>query len=59
MNSVNQIKGQFFQLGTWLSQNPDRVRLVSVMFSAGLVLAAGFGLITPCGPMPGGSDGLV
>lgn len=59
MNSINQIKGQIFRFGTWLNQNPNQIRFLSVVVTAGLLFAGGAGIISTCGPAPGGGDGLI
>lgn len=59
MNFLNQIRAKLFNIGVWANQDPARVRRVTTMLSAGLVIAAAIGLIQPCGPAPGGGDGLV
>jgi hypothetical protein len=56
MKTMNQIKGRLFQASLWL-QDPNHVRYTSLLLSTGIIFAAAIGLMQPCGPMPGGSDG--
>ncbi len=55
MNPLNQIRSKLFNIGVWMTSDPTRVRRITAMLSAGFTI----GIIQPCGPMPGGGDGLV
>jgi len=59
MNPLNQMRSKLFNLGVWMTSDPTRARRVTMMLSAGFVVALAIGIIKPCGPMPGLGDGLV